>query len=69
MATVHGLNKTLTMLHTENIRHPWRKLSMDHSKLCDYLGTEPCQKFTEEFNCYPCDWILLVPPHDRNSES
>lgn len=42
---------------------------MDHSKLCDYLGTEPCQKFTEEFNCYPSDWILLVSPHDKNSES
>lgn len=50
-------------------RHPRRKLSMDHSELRDYLWTEPCQKFTEEFNCYPCDWILLVPPHDRNSES
>lgn len=42
---------------------------MDHSKLCDYLRSEPCQKFTEEFNCNPCDWILLVSPHDRKSKS
>lgn len=52
---VHGSNIVVKKPKKNQHWRPERKLNMDHSTSYDYLRIEPCQRFTEEFNCCTCE--------------